>query len=199
MERANLKHFEDTLKKENFYLFTSSDVIRIFGWSPTAVRFLLHRYTQKGVTVRIKRGLYKLANAPIPDFFIANRLYEPSYISMETALSFHGIIAETVYVITSVSMRIGKTFNALNKEFRYRKIKQSAYKGYMPTQRGDYTVLMADPEKSLADYYYFVARGACVPLDKDRLRTEKLNKGKVMKYARLFHDKNMSGLLDKLL
>lgn len=198
MERANLKHFEDTLKKGNFSLFTSGDIVRIFGWSPTAVRFLLHRYTQKGVTVRIKRGLYKLAGVPVPDFFIANRLYEPSYISLETALSLHGIIVETVYAITSVSTRVGKTFNALNKEFRYRKIKSSAYTGYMPVQRGTTTVLMADPEKALADYYYFVARGACAPLDKDRLRTEKLNKEKVMKYARLFDDTNMTNLLNKL-
>lgn len=199
MERANLKYFEDTLKKGNFPLFTSNDVVRIFGWSTTAVRFLLHRYTQRGITIRIKRGLYKLAEAPVPDFFIANRLYEPSYISLETALSFHGIIAETVYAITSVSPRVGKTFTALNKEFRYRKIKRSAYTGYMPVQRGTTTVLMADPEKALADYYYFVARGACTPLDKDRLRIEKLNETKVVKYAHLFQNKNMNDLLKKLL
>ncbi len=195
MERANLKHFEDTLKKGNLTLFTSNDIIRIFGWSSTAVRFLLHRYSKKGVIIRIKRGLYKLASVPVPDFFIANRLYEPSYISLETALSFHGIIAETVYAITSVSTRVGKTFNVLNKEFRYRKIKQFAYKGYMPVQRGTATVLIADPEKALADYYYFVARGACAPLDKDRFRIEKLNKEKVIKYARLFQDENMNNLL----
>jgi predicted transcriptional regulator of viral defense system len=198
MERANLKHFEDTLKKGGLPLFTANDIVRIFGWSPTAVRFLLHRYGKKGVLARIKRGLYKLTSVAVPDFFIANRLYEPSYISMETALSFYGIIVETVYAITSVSPRVGKTFNALNKEFRYRKIKQSAYTGYVPIQRGDTTILMADPEKALADYYYFVARGACAPLDKDRLRTEKLNKNKIMKYAHLFNDKNMEDLLNEL-
>ena len=199
MERANLKHFEDTLRKENLPLFTSNDIVRIFGWSPTAVRFLLHRYSKKCIIIRLKRGLYKLASVPVPDFFIANRLYEPSYISLETALSFHGIIAETVYTITSVSPRVGKTFSVLNKKFRYRKIKRSAYTGYTPIQRGTATALIADPEKALADYYYFVARGACAPLDKDRLRIEKLNKEKIMRYARLFQDKNMNDVLKKLL
>lgn len=68
---------------------------------------------QKGVLVKIRRGLYTI-NLPFkepPDTFeLAEIIYGPSYISMESALSYHGWIPEAVYTITSATTRRKKLF-----------------------------------------------------------------------------------------
>lgn len=191
MERASVDYFQKRLKQKHFFVFTASDIIRIFGWSETAVRFLLHRYTKRGITTRLKRGLYKLSDVSVPEFYIANRLYEPSYISLETALSFHGVIPETVYALTSVSTKTSRKFQVLNREFYYHKIKPNAFVGYDPLKIGEFTVLMATQEKSLVDYCWFVVRGVRKPLDQDRLRLSHLKWSMVIKYARHFKSEKL--------
>ena len=42
---------------------------------------------------------------------VANKIYSPSYISLETALSYYGLIPESVYALTSVSTRKTISFN----------------------------------------------------------------------------------------
>ena len=179
-------------------MFSPKDIILLFGWSITAVKFLLHRYTKRGITIRLKNGLYALSGVIIPDFYIANRLQEPSYVSLETALSHHQIILETVYTITSVTTRPPRERTVLNKTYRYHRVLPRAFTGYSPMTQGDFTSLVADPEKALVDYYYLVARGKRKPLDFDRLRLQKLNRHKINKYARLFNNRTLIQLLSKL-
>jgi len=71
---------------------------------------LLHRYTGRNLIIRIKRGLYALPDTQLSELFIANKLFEPSYISREFALSYHRIIPETVYEITSVTTKTTQRF-----------------------------------------------------------------------------------------
>ncbi len=75
----------------------------------------------------MKRGLYAFPDALPPDLYVANKLYEPSYISLEFALSYHGIIPETVYEITSVTTKSTRRFEAMGKVFTYRRIKREAF------------------------------------------------------------------------
>ncbi len=197
-KRANLRDFETVLKKNRLFVFRSKDVIRLFGWSDTGVKFLLHRYTKRGITVRLKSGLYMLGGATIPDFYLANCLQEPSYVSLETALSHYQIIPETVYTITSITTRPPRERIALHKSYRYHRILPHAFTGYTAVVQGEFTSLVADPEKALVDYYYLVARGQRKPLDIDRLRLEKLNLHKVCMYARLFKNPTLMKLLTEL-
>lgn len=107
--------------------------------------------------VQVKRGLYipgpKL-NITTPELFlIANHLYGPSYVSIDAALSYWGLIPERVYEISSVTTNNSKTFKTAIGRFSY---------NYMPlpyyslgirqvelTKRQ--TVLMASGEKALCD------------------------------------------------
>lgn len=196
--RANLRYFEETLKKRRLFVFEPKDVVRLFGWSATGVKFLLHRYTKRGITVKLKNGLYALSGVTIPEFSIANRLQEPSYVSLEAALSFHRLIPETVYTITSMTTRTPRERSVLGKEYHYYRIRPSAFTGYKPITQGDGTVLVADPEKALVDYYDLVARGLRKPLDTERLRINDLKKQKVDAYARLFKNRKLPSLLATL-
>ena len=186
------------LKKRRLFVFEPKDVIRLFGWSATSVKFLLHRYTKRGITTRLKNGLYAFSGVTIPEFYIANRLCEPSYVSLEAALSFHRLIPETVYAVTSMTTRLPRKRSVLGKEYRYHRIQPHAFTGYKPITLGDFTALVADPEKTLVDYYYLVARGLRQPLDKERLRLNDLKRHKVNGYARLFKNKTLTSLLAAL-
>ncbi len=112
---VNWPDFEDKVKNKKLGIFTPLDVRQILGVSKTSVTFLLHRYTKRGLLKRLKKGLYTLRGTNLPELYVANKLYEPSYISLEFALSYYGVIPESVYKITSVSNRTTRRFDAICK------------------------------------------------------------------------------------
>lgn len=76
----------------------------------------------EGLLQTIKKGLY--IAGPVfkikPDsFLLANHIFGPSYVSMETALSHYGFIPERVYEITSMTTKTSKTFNTKAGRFTY--------------------------------------------------------------------------------
>lgn len=188
MTRANIRLFEQTIRQIKVHIFSSVELKHIFGWSKTAITFLLHRYAKKGIVVRLKRDLYTLADAQVPEFLIANRLMEPSYVSLESALSFHRVIPETVYAITSVTTSKSKQVLAVGKDFEYHHVVLRGYTGYSAKQLNGITVLIADPEKAIVDYYYLVVHGRRQPLDLSRVRLSVLRPDKLSAYAKLYGD-----------
>ncbi|OGF50647.1 MAG: hypothetical protein A2231_07885 [Candidatus Firestonebacteria bacterium RIFOXYA2_FULL_40_8] len=166
-------------------IFTTSDIKRYLGLSQDALRKLIWRYQKHGVLVKLRNGLYTLRGGGEPDsFLLANKLYQPSYVSFETALSFYGIIPETVYSVTSATAKLTRNISSLGREFSYRKIKRKAYGGFKPVKIGGNTVLMAEPEKAFADRLYFEFLKKTGPLD--RVNARKLNKAIIVKYIKLF-------------
>ena len=107
--------------------------------------------------ISIKRGLYitgpKL-DLPSPEpFLIANHLRGPSYVSLESALSYWNMIPERVYEISSVTIKTSKIYKTPIGRFRYQQLKVPYYSygitniEYSPKQ----TMLVASPEKALCD------------------------------------------------
>lgn len=85
---------------------TDKQIRRIFGGGDGSRYGLVNRALKDGSLVRIRRGLYLLGNRSplsIHPFVVAQSLRPGSYISFESALSFHGWIPEAVYTTTSVS------------------------------------------------------------------------------------------------
>jgi len=88
---------------------------------------------KKGYIKKIIKGYYIFSDSELNDnvlFEIANRIYVPSYISYEMALSYYNLIPESVYDITSVSTRRTYNFNTLIASFSYRTIKPCLFFGY---------------------------------------------------------------------
>lgn len=109
---------------------------------------------------RIRRGLYCLARPyrryPINTYALAQRVYGPSYVSMESALSYHGWIPEAVRVCTNACLGNAKEFRTPLGVFSYERVPQRVfYAGVERLDDGDHVVtLMATPAKALVDYYY---------------------------------------------
>jgi len=85
-------------------IFTLVDVLRNFpDDSEQTVRVQLSRFGQRGLVKLFKRGLYSFSDRPVDELELANRLYAPSYVSLETALNYHGIIPDVPLAVTSVT------------------------------------------------------------------------------------------------
>lgn len=107
--------------------------------------------------VSLKRGLYIIGpkiGLPLPDpFLIANHLRGPSYVSLESALSYWNMIPEKVYEISSVTIKTSKTYKTSVGRFRYQQLKTPYYSyGIKKIKHSvNQTMLVASPEKALCD------------------------------------------------
>lgn len=185
--------FERQIKKKGIKLFTPLDVQRFLGRSKVAVTFLVHRLKKQGYIQSVKRGLYKLSDESVPELYLANKLYEPSYISLEFALSYHRIIPETVYEITSITPKATRRFEALGKIFSYRKIKKTAFAGYTVERQGELSFRIADAEKAFVDYNYFRLLDGKKPLI--RFNKGKINVAKAIGYAEKFNNSKLISII----
>jgi len=109
-----------------------------------------------GMIVRIKKGLYCFGEVfrkePLSREHMANLIYGPSYVSLEYALSHHGLIPERVEGVTSVTTRRSREFNTPFGTFTYRMLKGSRYAvGAIIETIGKIPFLVASPEKALVD------------------------------------------------
>lgn len=189
-------YVQQALLGKGVRLFSPSDFQRLFGVSLRAAQEFVKNHCDD-LFFKIRNGLYALRLEPPQEETIANRLYAPSYVSFEYALSRYGIIPESVYAVTSATTRITREFIVNNKSFTYSHIKKQAYRGYRPQKIGGITVLIAEPEKALADYLYFA------DLKKktlnERLNIRKVKKKVVMEYTRLFGRKSLTRLVKEIL
>jgi len=182
-----MKLIELEEKLSQLKCFTPLDIKRYANLTDGSVRKIIWRYTKKGIFVRLRNNLYMFKNKKVSMWIIANKVYAPSYISFETALSYYGVIPETVYAITSATTRITRNFSVLNTELIYRKIKKEAFTGYKPLNIDDEIVYVAELEKALADYLYFVYLKK-LSLN-ERLKTKDINKKKFFEYIKTFNNK----------
>jgi len=128
---------------------------------------LLHQYKRPndkikvlkghGIIKSVKRGLYipgENANMQIPENnLIANHIYGPSYLSMETALSHYGMIPERVYAVTSMTIKPSKDFRTSIGLYSYSHLPLPYYAFGIKNVKlqENQTVIMASAEKALAD------------------------------------------------
>jgi predicted transcriptional regulator of viral defense system len=117
----------------------------------------LVEWQQKGYLKKLKRGFYCFESRERSESFhyiVANKIYTPSYISLESALSYYSLIPEGVFLTTSVTTKNTAQYVTAVGDFTYRHIKQGLYFGYKLLNYDNYTVRIAEPEKVILDYLY---------------------------------------------
>jgi predicted transcriptional regulator of viral defense system len=186
-------------------IFSLRDIENMFSDANVAtLKNNLTNWLKKGYIERLKRDLYAcvelVLESEIPDFYIANRLYTPSYISLETALSLYNIIPEIAAQVTSVTTKPGREFKNRHGVFIYRSCKKRAFTGYRIVSYEGYKVLIADREKALVDFLYFKLRhGLSIDFEEERF-DEDILKGiewkKARGYAELFNKATIKKLTD---
>lgn len=118
----------------------------------------IKRMCEKNEIVKLAKNLYE-TNTHTPGYLVANSIYSPSYLSFDYALSYYGLIPETVYVYTSATYRKNKKKKYVNTlgTFTYRDVPPSCYPyEIVIKQEGKYTFLIASAEKALCDKLYTI-------------------------------------------
>lgn len=141
-------------------VFSHSEVAAMMPGSEFSRHGLVKRALANGEFLPLRRGLYCLApryqKKPVSACALAQRIYGPSYVSMETALSLHGWIPEAVHACTCASFGPARDFDTPLGIFLYRRIPQRVF--YADVERGvdshGNVCFMASPAKALADYMY---------------------------------------------
>jgi hypothetical protein len=151
---------EMALERGVMGVFTRSEVACWAGGSPARQFNLIKRALASGEVFHLRRGLYHLAEPfarrKSDPLVVAQRIYGPSYVSLETALWFHGWIPEAVYTITSVSLDRSREFATPLGQFSFTRVPQKVL--YAQVERREtgagQSFLLASPLKALADYVY---------------------------------------------
>jgi predicted transcriptional regulator of viral defense system len=170
------------LHEKRISLFDINDAQKIFGIKNRNTLYkLVQRLEAAEVVERMVKGKYKFLFREVNDFELANFLVNPSYISLESALSFHGILPQFPYVVTSVTPLKPRKITYQDKTYEFSHLEQRYFFGFERKQ----TFLIASPEKAFLDQVYFVSkklRGIHFEdLDLSRLDKKKL-KGWSKKY-----------------
>jgi hypothetical protein len=109
------------------------------------------RMLKAGELISLRRGLYA-RRRNIDPHSLAGSIYGPSYISFETALSWHGMIPEGVSEIRSATIRRAASFDNEFGRFSYQPIPKAVYPvGIVRVTDSDLPFLIASPTKSLID------------------------------------------------
>jgi len=175
----------------------------VFGKASGADLNQLDRWCKQGLLLQLRRGLYifgKDERRIEPSrLYLAGQLYQPSYISLEYALSRYGLIPERVVDMTSVSTKKTARFTNDFGTFIYQTVKPSAFRGFISGKdEAGLPYFIAEPEKAVADFVYLnlkkIAAGAAEKTLLESFRFQNLGslkKNKIAAYFDLFNNTKM--------
>ena len=146
----------EILKKD---VFTDQDVAMLFPGSNDSRYGLMKRALKSGQIIRLRRGIYCLSKKHqrhgINLYALGQQLYGPSFVSMESALLYHGWIPEGVFFTTCVCMKKSLSFATPLGRFDYRHVPSIVfYEGVERIEEQQEAYFMASPWKALCDYVY---------------------------------------------
>lgn len=126
------------------------------------LRMKAKRLESDGQIIRLKKGLYvvspEVSRMELSPFLLANHIYGPSYVSMQTALRYYGLIQEGVYMVQSMTTGIARSYHSCVGTFSYIHVPADYYSAGVTTkeERGA-SFMIATPEKALCDLMVYTA------------------------------------------
>lgn len=169
----------------------------------------LSRMVRQGQYIPIVRGLYE-TDRNVSAHLLAGSIYGPSYISFEYALSYYGLIPETVYTVTCAvfEKKKKKKYETPFGRFTYQDVASGAFPlGIRLVQEGDYFYRIATPEKALCDKLYAITpvrnTKEMLSLLTEDLRIEvselkKLDLSMILEFSNQYHVTNIKKLYSLL-
>lgn len=141
------------LFKKSF--FTLNDLVKIFNIGKKSLKIALNRWVKNGKILRLRKNAYILPDKISNVKKIASELYQPCYLSFESALNEYGILSQVPYTLTFTTNNKPKKMIIAGQKIEFRQIKKELFFGYELCNG----IFIASPEKSLADQLYFISKG----------------------------------------
>lgn len=178
--------YNDLRLKIKTNVFSLLDVQKLFPLEKSSsIQIQLSRLVKKKLIHQIKRGVYYQDSNLIDPFGLSNYLYSPSYVSLESALFFYGIIPDVPQNITAVTITTSKKIDNELGKFYYSKIKSDLFFGSTKINSpvGDAYFAIAHKEKALLDYFYI---RKIKTIDDLRLDLKSINRKIYQKYLQYY-------------
>ena len=181
-------------------IFSTSDLVLLTGCDRPSLSVALSRLVASNLIERPVRGLYVNPFNTPSDEELAMVIRDPSYLSLEYALSKHNILSQNVFTYTLITTKLPYSFSTGDRVFEYHQVKRDLFWGYK-TERD---VKTAEPEKALLDLIYIRTvrgRGNKNILDSlmDDMYLDVLDKKKTAKYSKKYDTKTREILSEKML
>jgi Predicted transcriptional regulator len=176
---------------KNRVLIDVQEVRQVF---PDFASRRFYEWQKKGYIKKLASQFYIFADKKISESennFIANKLFEPSYVSLESALRYYNLIPEVVFLTTSITTRKTKLIKTAVGNFQYRAVKENLFFGYKIIDFDGVAYKIAEPEKALLDFLYLrsdlktEADFAELRMNEEDYR-KTINQVKLNKYLELF-------------
>ena len=151
--------FKEKLESWPNSFIRDSDLALLLDKTDDARHSLIKRLVKAGELVRLRKGFYLISShlkKTLPDeFILAILLYEPSFVSLESALSYHNLLPEAVYTTTCVTSKRAKEFMTSVGMYSYKHVPvERFYEGVGRYESPVGVMLIAEPWRALADFIY---------------------------------------------
>ena len=199
-----MKYLELREQLKNRLLFSLRDIQKI---DQKFYRSRLNDWQKKGYIKKIIKNYYLFCDQHVEEktlFFVANKIYNPSYISLEMALAYYQLIPESTYGITSVTTKKTSVFKTTIGDFNYQSIKPSLFFGYDLVNFNGVKIKIAEIEKAIIDFFYLNS----YLKNKDDFEGLRVNKEellakwdeeKLKKYLLIFNSKSLTKRLQSFI
>ncbi|MCI5057834.1 MAG: hypothetical protein MRY83_17100 [Flavobacteriales bacterium] len=184
--------FKESMKI--FPIFSYPDIRKRY---PSFDRRRLVEWQDKGQIVKIRSGYYHFSDSQINEkflFFAANKIYAPSYISLESAFQYYNFIPEGVFMFTSVTSRNTAKYEASLGSFSYQHVKPNLYFGYKLIDN-EYAIRVAEPEKAILDFFYLKNLNTLSSIKELRLNAQSIKEvvdmNKLNEYLEVFQSSTL--------
>ena len=150
--------FRDFEKKYGQYPFISTNFLKYEEEKFIYLTRLISEWKTKNWIIQLKKGIYvinkEIYTKNLSSYFIANNIYIPSYISLQSALSFYNLIPEGVFTVTSISSKKKQQFTNKMGNFSYHHLKKSLFFGFTLLDYQGQKIFFARAEKAFLDFVY---------------------------------------------
>lgn len=172
------------LERLNKTYYTIADLMKITGLKQDSLYVTLSRLIKNKSLIRLTSGIYTTADNFSKADVIANTLYQPSYLSFESALSRYGILSQIPYALTFAT-----TKKSFRKKFgdvaiEYRKLKPELFFGFDKID----SLFIATPEKALLDTLYLASFGK-ISIKFEQLDLKEINIREIRKISKKFPER----------
>ena len=167
-------------------VFFDYQVEKLFTDEPKSqINIQLSRMVKREDLVRLKRGVFMFPDAEVDELVLANLLYDPSYVSLESDLNIAGVIPDITANVTSVTLVTSKTISTIKGVFLYSKIDKELFFGFQKIFDVNSKMYynLALPEKALLDLIYIRRLKS---LDEYRVDRSELRKTYLNKFSKKF-------------
>jgi len=149
MKELSLYKIRDMAIGSGRAVYTIQQLSNLISKSRAISTVYSSRLVRNGLADRIGRGRISFTK---DDMVVATQLVEPSYISLNSALLFHGIIQQVPRTVECVTTK--NTFNYEDRGIFYHKISRALFFGYKKHQKSNSYVFVAEAEKAIIDGLY---------------------------------------------